>query len=169
MVMHAGKQNVANTSPDAIKLRVNGTLLATGVRPAMNQLDAPLRGVALSDSPVLVRATREDDRSYVTGRLHALGRRADQPLHVCKSVDDARSLINNGARGTWALHDVASWTVEEQNSLAKLLAMLDQHRLHGNLSHDRIPRIVVIEGPDATKKLAPALIQRLSFFDIALG
>src|SRR5688500_8957650 len=99
--MQLEKQNTA----DAINLKINGSLLAIGKRPSLNELDAPLRGVALSDSPVLVRATRESDRTHLTGRLHALSRRRDLPLYVCKNVADARSLIKSGSRGTWALYD----------------------------------------------------------------
>lgn len=156
-------------SSDAINLRVNGALLAVGKRPSLNELDAPLRGVALSDSPVLLRASRDEDRAHVTGRLHALGRRSELPLHVCKNVDEARALIKNGARGTWALYDVAAWSEQEQASLANLLAQFDQHRLHGHLAHDRIPRVVVVEGAESAAKLAPELAQRLAFFDIAIA
>lgn len=154
---------------EGLDLRVNGSLLCTARRPALCELDAPLRGVALSDSPVLIRASQKDDRDHVTGRLHALGSRRALPLHVCRKIDDARALLKSGAHGTWALQDVGAWSDAEQIALAKLLAAFDQHRLHGNLSRAELPRIVVTESSDGCSKLHPELAQRLAFFNIALA
>jgi len=154
---------------DAVDLRVNGELVCSARRPRLGALDAPLRGVALSDSPVLIRASREEDRIHVAGRLHALGRRRALPMHECRSVAEARALVKSGAHGTWALFDVAAWSDGEQRNLARLIALFDQHRLHGNLAREELPRIVVIESSDSGGKLRPELEQRLAFFNIAIA
>jgi hypothetical protein len=149
-------------------LRINGALLAVARRPSLTDFDAALRGVALSDSPVLVRAAREEDRTHIAGRLHALGRRRDLPLHGARTVAEARALIVSRASGTWALHDVASWSEADQVALARLLALFDEHRLHGNLSHEQIPRVVVIEG-EKDAQFCEELAGRLAFFDITIA
>jgi len=60
-----------------LALRVNGSLLAVGRRPRLVELEAPLRGIALSDSPVLLRADTQDG-GWIIQRLHALGVRPDR-------------------------------------------------------------------------------------------
>lgn len=160
---------------DTVALRINGSLLAIGRRPELNELDVVLRGIALSDSPVLIRAGRADDRARLADRIHALGRRSGLPVHECRSVADADELFHAvegkspevNARGTWTLHSVATWPKQRQLALGRLLAALDESRLHGRLAHESIPRVVVLESTDATQKLEPELERRLSFFNIA--
>jgi hypothetical protein len=154
---------------DTLKLKINGAQLAVARRPSLTELELPLRGVALSDSPVLVRAQHDDDRAHVVGRLHALGRRRSLPLHYCRSVGDLRKLVLMGATGTWALCDVGTWSIEDQRALAQLIGMFDEYRLHGHLSHERIPRVVVVERPDRVSTICGELSRRLSFFDIAIS
>lgn len=150
-------------------LRINGALLGVARRPSLSDFDAALRGVALSDSPVLVRASRPDDRMHVAGRLHVLGRRRDLPLHAARSVEEARALIVARASGTWALYDVGAWSEEDQLALAQLLALFDEHRLHGNLSHEQIPRVVVIVSGETQASLCEELARRLAFFDVSIA
>jgi hypothetical protein len=164
-----------NAGPDAMTLRVNGAVLAVAKRPALAELDGALRGIALSDSPVLISARREDDRAVIASRIHTLGRRRELPLRVCLREDEAKPLLvgaldertGTDVRGTWALHGVGTWSSEMQHGLAAFLRALDEWRLHGRIAHERIPRVVVIEGPDGRAKLDPELVKRLSFFDVA--
>src|SRR5688572_27529704 len=93
-VVEETKQAKAKAAgPDALTLRVNGAVLAVARRPALSEIDQALRGIALSDSPVLVSAKRDDDKTAIASRLHSLGRRKDMPLRICKNEEEAKSLL----------------------------------------------------------------------------
>lgn len=163
-------------SDGRVGLRVNGSVLAVGDRPELASFENALRGVALSDSPVLIRG-QSPDRKLLAERLHRLGRRAELPLRMCFSPDDAEDLFRAvggpdsppEALGTWALYGVASWPRELQLLLHKVLETLDEGRLHGRLAHERIPRVLVLEEPDDTGAgLEPELQRRLTFFSLAM-
>jgi len=163
---------------EGVALRINGALLAVGRRPALEALERPLRGVALSDSPVLVRAG-DPEGPHIAERLHALGRRAALPRRDCLSPDAVRPLlgaVGEGsevaaeALGSWTLHGVAGWPTAVQVDLERVLARLDEARLHGRLKHERIPRVVVVQRPgERVDNLHPDLARRLSFFDVSAG
>jgi hypothetical protein len=155
-------------------VRLNGAVVGKGSAPTSPEVQRALRGVALSDSPVLVRAEAEQDRRGIANTLHVLGRRKALPMHECKSAEDALPLFRGVLGkiesalvfGTWALYGVASWSKEQQRELCRVLGALDEHRLHGRLSHERMPRVIVLEG-DNKAALEPELARRLSFFCIA--
>ncbi|MCK6548626.1 hypothetical protein L6R52_22465 [Myxococcota bacterium] len=173
--------------PPAFVVRLNGTLLNGAARDGRGSaLDVPLRGIALSDSPVLIHSDVDAERTEMVMRLHVLGRRRRHPIHVCHTEQDAEALFRLVPRdeqktspastldavvraaGTWAMQDVGTWSKEHQLELVRLLAILDEHRLHGRLPHDKIPRVMVVQssrGPE----LVPELQQRLSFFELSLG
>lgn len=167
---------MTETQSEAIALEINGAQLAVGQRPNLSELDPALRGVALSDSPVLIRASASDG-THLVDRLHALGRRAALPVHDCRSPAEAEALFravrstgdtDERALGTWALHGVDAWPSELQEDLSRILGALDEGRLHGRLRHDKIPRVVVVERPGAAAgALSPELERRLSFFKVA--
>lgn len=161
---------------ESIALSINGALLAVAPRSSPDELDRALRGIALSDSPVLIRAEYDDDRTELARRLHALGRRRELPLHICRSADEAQALFRaiagvsqaqTTALGTWALCGVTDWPKELQRSLTGVLATFDESRLHGRLSHERIPRVIVLERMESEPAFEPDLERRLSFFHIA--
>jgi hypothetical protein len=161
---------------DALALHINGSLLAVGQRPALGEFDPPLRGVALSDSPVLIKAS-EQDGPVLVERLHALGRRRALPMHDCRSPEEALRLLgavretgetSPEALGTWAFYGVTSWPSSMQSELNRVLAMLDEGRLHGRLRHEGMPRVVVVQYPgERADHLDPELVQRLSFFSLS--
>jgi len=161
-----------------LALRVNGSLLAVGRRPRLVELEAPLRGIALSDSPVLLRADTQDG-GWIIQRLHALGRRADLPCRTCHTAVEAEPLleavdgsgdVSSETAGTWALFNVHWWSEDRQMQLASVLSKLDEGRLHGRLRHVHIPRVVVTVSPDFKQtKLQPDLERRLAYFNVSAG
>lgn len=180
------ESHTPSTAPSFV-VRLNGTLLAGAARDGRGSaLDVPLRGIALSDSPVLIHSDVELERTDMVKRLHELGRRRAHPIHFCRTEQDAEVLFRlvpsdeqmasparaldavAHAAGTWAMHDVGKWPKERQLELVRLLEILDEHRLHGRLPHDRIPRVIVVE-TSHDRHLAPELQQRLSFFELSLG
>jgi hypothetical protein len=166
------------TKAKGLKLEVNGSVLAVARRPLLAELEPALRGIALSDSPVLVRAD-PFDADHVVQRLHVLSRRAELPLQSVHHERDVTSLLGalgkdgeacSEARGTWALHHVHWWSMDRQLDLAALLEDLDTARLHGRLGHHHIPRIVVVSGlGERLGKLEPTLEQRLTFFHLTIS
>lgn len=159
-----------------VSLRINGALLAVGRRPDLRELEAPLRGIALSDSPVLIRAG-DGDRDHLVDRLHALGRRATLPCHDCRSPDQAEELFRSileakdegSVAGTWVLHHVDAWPRELQANLERVLETLDEDRLHGRKGHHSLPRVVVLESADSDLGgFDPELRQRLSYFNVTV-
>lgn len=160
-----------------LALKVNGSVLAVARRPQLQELEPALRGIALSDSPVLVCGDSLD-ANHVVERLHVLSRRSHLPLRSVHSQREAEPLlraihetgdVRTDALGTWALHNVHWWSPEEQLDLAAILAELDEARLHGRLAHQRIPRVLVITRlGDKPGKLEPDLEQRLTFFNVTV-
>lgn len=157
-----------------LALTVNGSKLAVGRRPNLVELDPALRSVALSDSPVFVKAPKTD-QEHLLQRLHNLGRRARLPLHRCLTPSDAGALFGvltspskaeHETLGTWSLFSVESWPTEHQEQLGKLLEALDLARLHGRLRHEKIPRVVVMANPEATPDFIPDLRRRVSYFSV---
>lgn len=166
-----------NSQTDAVALRINGSLMGVAPRPKLSELAQALRGIALSDSPVLLSGT-EDICNGLVKQLHKLGRRSGLPMHNCYSPEEAENLfktvldeeeeLNEQALGTWALFRVDAWPRELQVSLQKILDALDESRLHGRLRHDRIPRVLVVQESDSdTRSLDPALKRRLSYFNLS--
>ena len=166
-----------DTSPaQRVALHVNGHFLAVAQESGFEAFEQALRGVALSDSPVLIRATASHCGDLVD-RLHKLGRRNRQPVHQCRHPEEAERLFrvvleakdheNTEALGTWALHQVEAWPREMQISLQQVLERLDQNRLHGRLRHDRIPRVVVLQSDGrGNANLEPELAARLAYFNL---
>lgn len=165
-----------NPPLERVALHVNGHLLAVAQESGFQAFEHALRGVALSDSPVLIRA-KDDHCGDLVDRLHKLGRRKQQPVHQCRHPEQAERLFRIvlesqseeplEALGTWALHRVEAWPREMQMSLRRVLEKLDQNRLHGRLRHESIPRVVVLQsdGEQATN-LEPELAERLSYFSL---
>ncbi|MGF1510203.1 MAG: hypothetical protein ACFB9M_11955 [Myxococcota bacterium] len=161
-----------------LALRVNGSLLAVGRRPALAELNPALRGVALSDSPVLVQAEPQD-ANLIIERIHTLGRRSEMPSRTCHTDVDAVVLLDAihssgdvkpDALGSWALFNVHWWSETKQKELAGVLEELDEGRLHGRLRHERIPRVVVAMSPELkSSRLIPVLDQRLNYFHISVS
>lgn len=161
---------------DKLALHINGTLLAVADADDLENFDPALRGVAMSDSPVLIQG-EGDTCDLLCDRLHALGRRNEQPVHRCNVPEEAERLFNSvlgrnpsegESLGTWALHRVEAWPREMQLNLQRVLETLDESRLHGRLRHDRIPRVVVLQSEAPThSRLEPELHQRLSYFNVA--
>jgi hypothetical protein len=159
---------------DHLSLTVNGSKLAVGARPGLGELEPALRSVALSDSPVFVRAP-EADFEHLLARLHQLGRRAQLPIFRVERPEDIDPLFEilssprhggDTVLGTWALFAVSSWPEEKQEKLGELLETLDLARLHGRLRHERIPRVVVFSALEAPERLRPDLDQRVSYFTL---
>lgn len=159
-----------------IAILVNGSLKVDGSRHQLSDFDTLLRGIALSDSPVLIEGGLPKDRLAVAARLHTLGRRADLPLRECPSVEDAapllRTLVSGESSlttiGSWAIHEVGAWSEDAQATLARLLSIYDEGRLASIVGHERIPRIIVLTSDDSKAKLSVSLARRLSYFRIAL-
>lgn len=166
-------QAISERAP-GLALTVNGSRLAVGERPTLEALDPALRSVALSDSPVFVRAM-EADFDHLLTRLHRLGRRSELPVFKVDAPEDIEPLFGILAApedagpdvlGTWALFYVADWSEEHQEKLGELLETLDLARLHGRLKHERIPRVIVFSRNDQPGRLSPALGQRVSYFTL---
>jgi hypothetical protein len=161
-----------------LALRVNGSLLAIGRRPRLDELDPPLRGIALSDSPVLLRADTQDG-GWIIQRLHGLGRRSAFPCRTCHTAVEAEPLleavdpsgeVSSEVAGTWALFNVHWWSCDRQDQLASVLSKLDEGRLHGRLRHIHIPRVIVTVSPEFKQsKLQPELERRLAYFNVTAG
>lgn len=159
-----------------LALHINGSLLAISETDDLVEFDPALRGVAMSDSPVLIQA-EDETCDLIIDRLHALSRRHEQPVHRCNLPEEAEALFKtvleeddgSGATlGTWALHRVEAWPREMQLNLQRVLETLDESRLHGRLRHDRIPRVVVLQSDSEPKHgIEPELQQRLSYFSVA--
>ncbi len=125
------KNNTNNSTADEnVALRINGSLMGVAIKPDLDDLEAALRGVALSDSPVLLRGA-EDVCHGLLEHLHRLGRRAELPMHSCHSPEDAEDLFksvlddsepSDGSLGTWALFRVEAWPRELQVSLSEAFA-----------------------------------------------
>ncbi len=168
--------NDSNPKGEGVALHVNGHLLAVAQESGFHKFDPALRGVALSDSPVLIRA-KDTHGGDIVDRLHKLGRRNGQPVHQCRHPEQAERLFrvvlestdegNTEALGTWALHRVEAWPREMQLNLHRVLEQLDQSRLHGRLKHERIPRVVVLQAVgQQNQNLEPELAARLSYFSV---
>ena len=165
-----------------LSLKVNGTTHGHSEIPsredALVAFDHVLRAIALSDSPVLVEGGSRDARKLIAERLHLLGRRASQPLRVCKTEKECRPLVtdildgdtNGNNLGTWVLRGVTEWPIEKQVELGNMLDDLDQARFHGGIKHEKVPRVIVLLSEDEEQeRLAPQLQTRLSFFHISLS
>jgi len=167
---------VSQRGHDTLDLVVNGARLAEALADDLSVLERPLRSLALADSPIHLRG-RLTDCSHVVERLHQLGRRAALPLRLCETAQAAEALLAAAVAppprasivGTWALYGVHEWPPETQNRLAAALEALDEGRLSGQLSHQDIPRVIVIVDADrTTKDLLPELSARLSYFKLRL-
>ena len=161
---------------ERVALHVNGHLMAVAQESGFKDFERALRGVALSDSPVLIRA-KDAHCGDLVDRLHKLGRRNQQPVHQCRHPEEAERLFrvvldskdegSSEVLGTWALHQVDAWPREMQLSLHRVLEQLDRSRLHGRLRHESIPRVVVLQDAgDRTANLEPQLAERLSYFSL---
>jgi len=160
---------------NGLGLKINGALLAVGRRPALEEWTPALRGIALSDSPVLIQATHQD-AAFLLDRIHELGRRSNLPLHHCHSESESVPLlqsirskgsVSDDALGTWAIFNVHWWSEDSQIRLAEILAGFDEARLHGRLRHERIPRVVVTMNPDTpASNLRGELRQRLAYYHL---
>ena len=168
--------NDNDTKAERVALHVNGHLLAVAQESGFQAFEHALRGVALSDSPVLIRA-KDHYCGDLVDRLHKLGRRNQQPVHQCRHPEEAERLFRivleseteetSDALGTWALHRVEAWPREMQLNLHRVLEQLDQSRLHGRLRHERIPRVVVLQSDNQeSTNLEPELAARLSYFSV---
>lgn len=162
------------TTPTSVVLTINGSRLAVGTRPELTEFEAALRGVALSDSPVVIQAL-EEDQVHLVSRLHDLGRRCGMPLRECREVADLEPLFegvtggaetSDGCLGTWALYGVHRWSEEDQDRLGEILEVLDLGRLHGRLRHERIPRIIMLSSPEQASQLRSRLARRISYFTL---
>ena len=136
---------------NGLALKVNGTTLALGRRPKLTEWTPALRGIALSDSPVLVQAS-DQDAAHILDQLHRLGRRSELPVHHCHTESEGADLLEaldtdgavlDAALGTWAIFNVHWWSEESQTRLADVLGSFDEARLHGRLTHAKIPRVIV--------------------------
>lgn len=152
-----------------VSIRINGSRPTHALRPDFSELDRVLKGIALSDSPVLIRAQDPEDAMLLGRRLHLLGQRRGLELSVARAPADAVRLATEKVPGTWLLVSVSDWAHEAQSELAALIASIDESRLSCRIAPERMPRIVVLERADAPHGLAPALEQRLAFFSIAAG
>lgn len=168
--------NQPQTIDHGLTLKVNGALLAVGRRPALEEWTPALRGIALSDSPVLIQASHQD-AAFLLDRIHRLGRRRELPVYHCHTEAESDALlsslseegeVSDDALGTWAIYNVHWWSEESQNRLSEVLGRLDEARLHGRLRHDRIPRVVVTMTPETfPSNLQPELGQRLSYYHLS--
>jgi hypothetical protein len=154
---------------EKVSIRINGSRATFALRPDFSELDRVLKGIALSDSPVLIRAQHADDAMLLGRRLHVLGQRRTLELSVAHMPTEAHRLATEKTPGTWLLVSVSDWTDEAQSELAALIASMDEGRLSCRIAAEKMPRIVVLERADAPHGLAPALEQRLAFFSIAAG
>lgn len=155
---------------DTLDLVVNGARLAEAVADDLSVLERPLRSLALADSPIHLRG-RLEDCQHVIERLHQLGRRAELPLVRCEQLADVEPLVgaDRRANGTWALFRVYEWAPEAQARLAAALEALDEGRLSGQLTHEDIPRVIVVDdAEEGSKDLLPELSARLSYFKLRL-
>jgi len=161
---------------EEVALHVNGHLLAVADEEKFHDFDAALRGVALADSPVLIRA-KDDHCGDLVRRLHKLGRSNQQPVHQCRHPEEAERLFrimttsNNSESteilGTWAMHRIDAWPREMQLTLRRVLEQLHQNSLHGRLRHERIPRVLVLQSnEDSSVNLEPELVTRVSYFSV---
>lgn len=166
---------ITTTTPaPRLCLTINGSKLAEGTAPSYEELQPALRSIALSDSPVIVRAP-DEARQHLVEELHRLGRRAQLPIHPCTSAQEAEPLFDSlTARGetkpeclgTWALHDVGAWPRASQEKLSDLLEALDLGRLHGQLRHERIPRVVMLTSHADAPSILPSLARRIGYFNL---
>lgn len=172
--MQIDEETILDSPTPNLLLTINGSKLAVGTRPGLAELEAALRGVALSDSPVIVKAPAED-QPHLLQRLHELGRRKGLPIHECRESDQINLLlqgVNSGADtttdclGTWALYGVESWDEDMQERLGKVLEALDLGRLHGRLRHEKIPRVVLMTQNGRSRRLVPLLSRRISYFTL---
>lgn len=165
-----------STIPQELSLTINGSKLAVAQRPDLSVFEPALRSVALSDSPIMVRALPED-HDFFLERLHGLSRRSKMPVRRCRDAADTQILLDAATRGedeeatlgTWALFDVHLWTEDHQDKLGSLLEHLDLARLHGRLRHDRIPRVVMFAELGNRAKVLNRLDRRLSYFTLTVA
>src|SRR5258708_602415 len=102
----------ASQNEQRVPVRINGSRAMDAARPEFNELDRVLTGIALSDSPVLIRAKNPEDGALLAKRLHTLGRRYELELSFACSVDETRELAERGVSGTWTLLSVSDWREE---------------------------------------------------------
>lgn len=164
----------STNSSQLMSLAINGSELAVANLPDLSELEPALRSVALSDSPVVIRAP-ESVQNHLLEKLHQLGRRAALPLRICRSLEDADKLLNAlsprgdthpATLGTWALFEVDTWPEDKQDKLGELLEELDLGRLHGRLRHERIPRVMAFTSLAKENRFRSALEKRISYFTI---
>ncbi|MBR56500.1 MAG: hypothetical protein CMH54_00420 [Myxococcales bacterium] len=162
-----------------LSIQVNGAPPRRAQAPDFSEIEQTLRGIALADSPVLIEGADDQTRENVAQLLHLYGRRAELPMHLCNSVEDAMELLNTGAfissndeppSGTWVLRDVTQWSLESLEALNRAIQQLHVTRVRGQFLHKTLPRIVVLDPPpeDGNEMLA-ALRRNLSFFHICLN
>ena len=161
-----------NESLKPLALTINGSKLAVGQRPSLSELDPALRSVALSDSPIIIKAPASD-QSHLVSKLHKLGRRSSLPLRQCTVAEEAYELFDAvedsgdtkpGALGTWVLYNINSWPISHQQRLSRVLEALDLGRLHGRLRHEKIPRVIVVTSQNGTASMPSDLEKRISYF-----
>jgi hypothetical protein len=161
---------------NGLALKVNGTTLAVGRRPKLAEWTPALRGIALSDSPVLVQAS-DQDAAHILEQLHRLGRRSELPIHHCHTESEGTNLLRGmssdgivapESMGTWAIFNVHWWSEESQTTLGRVLESFDEARLHGRLSHSKIPRVVVtMSAHTQASNLREPLRQRLAYYHLS--
>ena len=167
---------VSPPQTEHVSLTINGSELAVAGHPEFQELESALRSIALSDSPVVIRSP-EEVQEHLLNRLHALGRRADLPIHICRIAKEAEELMSalstkgdttSTSLGTWALFDIEKWPENQQNRLGELLEQFDLGRLHGRLRHERIPRVMAFSNLFVKNRIKPSLEKRISYFTLTI-
>jgi DNA-binding NtrC family response regulator len=174
----------AVAATEGIMIRVNGSQNFSVHASAGEQQNFGLRGIAMSDSPVLIEGGDRRDRDFIAQQIHMLGRRNALPIHECSCAKDIAPLLDPSAQGedlaspggTWLLHDISGWPRTVQQNLGKLLSQLNLDRIQGLHAIEALPRIVALTDSIQTKKredgevsfIEPGLRQRLSFFHISI-
>ncbi len=154
---------MARNDPGGWVVRLNGVVVARDEQA----LQSVLRGVARSDSPILLEG-QPALAAHLVERLHILGRRAALPLHQCWTAEDAQPLLdglkNTPPPGTWVLWNLPLWPVHARHSLREALEQADEGRLAGRFHPETLPRIVGV----GTQGLETSLVQRLGFFRLVV-
>ncbi len=103
-----------------------------GLGQSMRAVEEAIRGLAMSDAPVLVLAERGAGKEVTARRIHQLSLRAHLPISVLTSSTLApaglRSVLCN-ARGTVYLKEIADLDVPCQEMLLQLLPALEGERV----------------------------------------
>jgi len=129
MTMSKQIPDLTRVRPLAPVVSAGTDLFVEGLGQSMRALEEVIRGLAVSDAPVLILAERGAGKESTARHIHQLSLRAQEPINVvgCSSLapSDLRSYYLDTQGGTLYLEEIADLSAACQEVLLQLLPAIE--------------------------------------------